>query len=164
MGKLPYIPDKKMYAAVMGACSYIRETGWFNKATEYYADKYDVDVDELRKYIRIAQGRGQKQKNASKPKRKFYYYAIEFSVGGERNGYDYFVEEYAQFEVIKAVNEGNAWQRVFDEHSIDPCSEYGAIPHSGRTEVFESKQDAIKTVRKWKAERDALREKLRQTE
>ena len=23
MGKLPYIRDKKMYAAVMGACSYI---------------------------------------------------------------------------------------------------------------------------------------------
>lgn len=27
MKKLPYIPDKKLYAAVMGACSWIRECG-----------------------------------------------------------------------------------------------------------------------------------------
>lgn len=72
MKKLPYIPDKKMYAAVMGACSYVRDTGYFNKATKYYADKYDVDVDEVRKYVRIAQGNGQKQA----PKRKYKWYVM----------------------------------------------------------------------------------------
>lgn len=30
--KYPYISDKRMYAAVMNACKYIRETGYFNKA------------------------------------------------------------------------------------------------------------------------------------
>ena len=64
-----------MYAAVMGACSWIRESGYFNKATKYYADKYGVDVDELRKYVRTAQGNGQKQA-AKKEKRKYYWFVV----------------------------------------------------------------------------------------
>ena len=75
MKKLPYIPDKKMYAAVMGACSWIRQSGYFNKATQYYADKYGVDVDELRKYVRTAQGNGQKQA-AKREKRVYHWYVI----------------------------------------------------------------------------------------
>ena len=66
MGKLPYIPDKKLYAAVMGACSYVRDTGYFNKATSYYANKYNVDVEEVRRYVRIAQGNGQKKRQREK--------------------------------------------------------------------------------------------------
>lgn len=53
MKKLPYISDKALYAAVMGACSYARDTGHFNKATSYYAEKYDVDVEDVRKYVRF---------------------------------------------------------------------------------------------------------------
>lgn len=60
--KYPFIPDKTMYAAVMGACSYIRETGYFNKAVKYYANKYGVDEDELAKHVRARQGAGQKGK------------------------------------------------------------------------------------------------------
>ena len=38
--KYPYIADKKMYAAVMSACKYIRETGRFNQAVERNAEWY----------------------------------------------------------------------------------------------------------------------------
>ncbi len=71
MGKLPYIKDKPLYAAVMGACSYVRETGYFNKATSYYANKYNVDVEDVRKYVRIAQGNGQRGST-----RKYKWYVI----------------------------------------------------------------------------------------
>lgn len=48
--KYPFIKGgKAMVAAVLGACSYIRETGYFNKAVRYYSEKYDVDPDELEK-------------------------------------------------------------------------------------------------------------------
>ena len=41
--KYPYIKGgKAMVAAVLGACSYIRETGYFNRAVTYYANKYNV--------------------------------------------------------------------------------------------------------------------------
>lgn len=74
MGKLPYIPDKDLYMAVIGACSYIRETGYFNKATEYYARKYGVDADEVKRYVRIAQGNGQREA-AKRQKRVYKWYA-----------------------------------------------------------------------------------------
>lgn len=61
MKKLPYIPNKDMYAAVMGACSMIRETGKFWTAVNYYADKHNVDKEEMIEYIRIAQSNGQRK-------------------------------------------------------------------------------------------------------
>lgn len=75
MKKLPYIPNKNLYAAVMGACSYIRETGYFNKAITYYADKYNVDANEVKKYVRIAQGNGQRIAS-QKANKKFKWYAV----------------------------------------------------------------------------------------
>lgn len=56
MKKLPYIPNKDMYAAVMGACSMIRETGKFWTAVNYYADKHNVDKEEMIEYIRMGDG------------------------------------------------------------------------------------------------------------
>lgn len=121
MRKLPYIPDKDLYAAVMGACSWIRESGYFNKATSYYADKYDVDVEEVRRYVRIAQGRGQKAANA---KRKFKWYAVFFvrdympdydRGSGWRLTEDYKLRDYienAQCKIVKAKNEDSAWHNV----------------------------------------------------
>lgn len=55
MSKYPYIADKQMYAAVMGACKWIRESGYFNKATQYYADKYGLDVGAVRAEVRKRQ-------------------------------------------------------------------------------------------------------------
>lgn len=124
MGKLPYIPDKKMYAAVMGACSYIRETGYFNKATQYYADKYHVDVEQVRKYVRIAQGNGQKQA-AKKAPRKYKWYAV--AVMEDYYYLDYDVGRYFSFEwsekekdenthicIVKATSVKNAKSKIED--------------------------------------------------
>lgn len=76
MSNYPYIADKRMYAAVMGACRWIRKDGYFNKAVRYYADKYGVDEDELAAEIRKRQSAGQKKKNATAPKRKYKYYVV----------------------------------------------------------------------------------------
>ena len=62
MEKYPYIADKRMYAAVMGACRWIRESGYFNKATQFYADKYNLDVDDVRVEVRKRQAAGQRGK------------------------------------------------------------------------------------------------------
>jgi hypothetical protein len=75
--KYPYIEGgKKMVAAVLGACSYIRETGYFNKAVSYYADKYGVDEEELADNIRKRQAAGRKAKAAETGGRKFKYYVV----------------------------------------------------------------------------------------
>lgn len=117
--RYPYISDKKMYAAVMGACSYIRDKGYFNKAVSYYADKYGVDPDELAKEIRKRQGAGQKGKT-----RKYKYYLV---VGWSDEWYsmgDYDIlfsqEEPQKWEnerkkvakIIKATNRKNAEAQV----------------------------------------------------
>lgn len=60
MSKYPHIEGKDMYAAVMGACRWIRESGYFNKATKYYADKYGLDVEDVRAEVRKRQGAGQR--------------------------------------------------------------------------------------------------------
>ena len=74
--KYPYIPDKRMYAAVMGACKYIRDTGYFNKAIRYYADKYDVDAEELASHIRARQSSGQRGKSPSTKGRKYKWFMV----------------------------------------------------------------------------------------
>ena len=56
--KLPYIKDKRLYAAVMTACSMVKESGWLNKACKYAADKYDVRESDVRDYVLIASRRG----------------------------------------------------------------------------------------------------------
>lgn len=71
MAKFPYIADKKMYAAVMGACAYIRDKGWFNKAVSYYSKKYGVDSDDLAAHIRARQSVGQRNKRSQKEHKYF---------------------------------------------------------------------------------------------
>ncbi len=146
MGKLPYIPNKRLYAAVMGACSYIRETGYFNKATSYYADKYNVDVDDVRKYVRIAQSNG--QKNAAK--RKYHWFAVEFSMGNERNGGCYFEPIYAQCAVKKGVTVESVHRSM--SKNDDYIDEYAPCHWFGRTEQFETKEDAENAISRWRSE------------
>lgn len=150
MGKLPYIPDKDTYRAVVGACSYIRETGWFNKATSYYAKKYNVDVDEVRKFVRIAQGNGQKEAAKNSPK-KYKWYAVEYSMGGERNGGAYFESEYACYEVRKGLNEGSVMRTMCKND--EPWNEYAAVHWFGRIKEFSSKDEAEQCVEDWRKEK-----------
>lgn len=149
MAKLPYIPNKKMYAAVMGACSYVRATGYFNKATQYYADKYGVSVDEVRRYVRMAASEGQKEK-AEKSPRKYLYFAIEFSIGSERGGFDYFEKEYAQYTIRKATSPENAKYQLYKNDK--DWSEYAPQHYFGRVAAFRTKEEAERTIEEWKKE------------
>lgn len=69
----PYIADKRLFAAVMGACRYIRETGYFNKAVSYYADKYDLPEEAIAKEVRKRQAAGQRLKKES---RSYKYFVV----------------------------------------------------------------------------------------
>lgn len=152
MAKLPFIPDKRLYAAVMGACSYVRSTGFFNKATEYYANKYDVDVDEVRQYVRLAQSNGQKAKTKSAPKKKYYWFAVEFSMGNERNGCDYFEESQADYDVRKGLT-ADSVRRTMTKYD-DYISEYEPCHWFGRVEKCETREEAEALVKTWKQARD----------
>lgn len=74
--KYPYIADKKLYAAVMGACKWIRESGYFNKAVAYYADKYGVDEERLANEIRKRQAAGQKGKTSANKGKKIKWFIV----------------------------------------------------------------------------------------
>jgi hypothetical protein len=123
MRKLPFIADKDLYAAVMGACSWIRETGYFNKACSYYANKYSVDVDDVKQYVRIAQQNGRKASSKCK-NTKFKYYLVHGHFAGERgtllNCYD---KDSGKWELVKASNKKNAIKQL-SKH--DDFSEFGS--------------------------------------
>ena len=103
---MPYIPDKSMYAAVMGACRYIRATGYFSRAVSYYANLYDVDADELAAHIRARQSVGQKRKNA-KTKRVYKYFVCDRWIHRQHRD-DYNYEHTPNIQVIKAVSREHA--------------------------------------------------------
>lgn len=111
MTKYPYIADKTMYAAVMGACSYIRESGYFNKAVAYYANKYGVDKKELAQHIRARQAAGQKGK-ASSAKGKQYKYFIVWDVIDTAEGSD---SCYQKPKVLKGISEESVIKKYFDD-------------------------------------------------
>lgn len=151
MGKLPYIPDKRLYAAVMGACSWIRESGYFNKATEYYAEKYDVPLDDVQRYVRMAQANGQRKAAKNNKPRKYLWFAVEYSMGNERNGCCYFEPLEAQYCIKKGLS-ARTVQNSLSAHD-DLASEYAPLHWFGRTEGFETKLEAVETVEKWRNER-----------
>ena len=150
MGKLPYIANKKLYSAVMGACSYVRATGYFNKAVRYYANKYDVSEEEVSRYVRIAQGNGQKKATEKTPKRKYYWFAVEYSMGNERNGCDYFNRLLAQYVVAKGMSADTVQNRL-SKHD-DYISEYSPCHWFGRVERFNTKEEAEQRIREWEQE------------
>lgn len=103
--KYPFIPDKRMYAAVMGACSMIRATGHFHRAVEYYADKYGVDESELESHIRERQGAGQKGKKGGKYK---YYIVCKVTNTDAR-----WERSRSNYEIIRALSKENAEKRFW---------------------------------------------------
>lgn len=145
--KLPYISDKKLYAAVMGACSWIRETGYFNKATQYYADEYSVDVEEVRKYVRIAQGNGQKKA----PKRKYKWYVVlyltdwhsSFPDGCEFESWHWNEEQFRTHSAIvtfKATSQKNAEMSLTKNNDLVNGGQYIVIKHCFE---FKAKKQAL---------------------
>lgn len=148
--KYPFIPDKRMYAAVMGACSYIRDTGYFNKAISYYAHKYGVNESELEKHVRARQGAGQKAANKSKPKRVYKWFAVEYSMGNERNGACYFEPLEAQYCVARGIRADTVKDRL-SKHD-DYMSEYSPVHWFGRVEECETEEAAYQRISEWKSQ------------
>lgn len=148
--KYPFIADKKMYAAVMGACQMICDTGWFNKATGYYADKYGVDEEELKKHIRARQVAGKK----ISAKRKYYYFAVEYSMGCERSGTDYFVPECARYTVKRGTSADNVRLSLCARDK--DYNEYADVHWFGRVVPCETLAEATKKVEEWRNEQVAL--------
>ena len=107
MSKYPYIQNKKMYAAVMGACKWIRQDGYFNKAVKYYADKFNVDEKELENHIRARQSAGQKGKKRGNY--KYYRYKGEATLYCREM--DYGVIEFDL--TFKALNKDNAHNQLY---------------------------------------------------
>ena len=144
--KYPYVP-KNYYPAVLQACKYIRDTGWFDKAINYYASRYNLDAEELAKHVRARQAAGQK---ASKTKRKYFYFAVEFSMGNERNGGAYFEKIEAQYKIVKATSARNAEAQL--SKNDDYASEYSPVHWFGRTQAANTKEEAAAIVKMWEAE------------
>ena len=108
MTKYPYIKDKKMYAAVMGACRYIRETGYFNKAVSYYAGKYGLQEEALAAEIRKRQAAGQKNRKTA----QYKYFVIVRRCCCEAN------QEWEEIErsVAKATSKENIEKRCAERN------------------------------------------------
>lgn len=151
--KYPYIPNKKLFAAVMGACSYIRDTGYFNKACEYYADKYGLKVEDVEREVRKRQSVGRKNKYK---KVTYQYYAIEYSIGyGEE---ECFFQKYSNYvaEVKRATCKENAMHQVsnVEDRQIYAYHDWkDVIAYFGRVEEFKTKKEAQECVDKWLEER-----------
>lgn len=151
--KYPYIPNKKLYAAVMCACSYIRETGYFNKACEYAADKYGVDAEDVASEVRKRQSVGRKNKYK---KITYKYYAVEYSIGyGERNNYFQNCSNYVA-TVKRASSAENAMKQITKEEDKDiyaPNEWKERVAYFGRIEEFKTQKEAQECVNRWLKER-----------
>ena len=145
--KYPYIPDKRMYAAVMGACQYIRETGYFNKAVSYYAKRYDVDENELAGHIRARQAAGQKGKHSNNAGKKYKWFIVCKTVWCEADGeitlYDPFViKGLTEETVIRRFSESDWDRTVRDDYGGSYAPVYG---HKVIAE-FESEKEAKRAL------------------
>lgn len=139
--KYPYISGgKNMVAAVLGACQYIRETGYFNKAVSYYSSKYSVDRRELERNIRARQAAGQKGK-----KRKYYWYIVE-----EYNWCDAQIpcacqETFSRLSLRKATSEENAC-KCFGDETGSSWDNYHQEIAVGR---YDTRDEALQDQRLW---------------
>ena len=151
MGKLPYIQDRQLYAAVMGACRYVRETGYFNRAVNYYADKYGVSANDVAKYVRIAQGAGQKQMNTQRPARHYLWFAVEYYDKCYYNP-DLFVEpndslpQY-RYAVKKGISEETVKRRMDLDYRSDMFRTFE------RVKACDNEAQAIILIDTWRNER-----------
>ena len=155
--KYPYIPDKKMFAAVMGACSYIRETGYFNKAVSYYADKYHVDPLELAKHIRARQAAGQKGRISPSKGRKYRWFIVCETVSTDACP----EPTYNNPQIVKGLTPLTV-ERRYSEHDFlrtmrdDYGGNYAPSYHHVVIAGFNSKEEAENMLSHW---RDFLPEK-----
>lgn len=147
--KLPYIYDKKLFLAVMGACSYVKATGWFNKACAYYADKYDVDEDEVCKYVHIA---SIKKGNSGY---KFKYYVVA-KMCSSCEGSDVGIVNY---RIQKAKNKDNAAKEY---KFIDTGSYYNTDYFDDVLYEFETRKEAEEKLAELQEKREKERKERKE--
>ena len=151
MSKYPYIPNKRMFAAVMGACSYIRETGYFNKAVSYYADKYSVDEKELASHIRARQAAGQKGRTSASKGRKYKWFFVCETIFTDADP----VPDYHYPEIVRGLTPQTVERRYSDHDFIRTMREdYGGnyAPSYDHVVIasFNTKEEAEKNLPHWK--------------
>ena len=146
--KYPFIPDKRMYAAVMGACKYIRETGYFNKAVQYNADKFGVDPNELEKEIRKRQSAGQKGKSSKNAGSKQHYFIVVQTVWTDANGYSC-----GSPQILRGVSKETVEKRFVDsDFKRTVRNDYGGSYAPSFDHVvaeFASKNEAEEALPNW---------------
>ena len=149
--KYPFIPDKRMYAAVMGACSYIRKTGYFNRAVSYYADKYDVDADELEKHIRARQAAGQRGKKSPNAGKKYKWFLVCRTSWSDASGSTW----YSEPAIVKGLSCRTVEKRFSDGDFYETMrNDYGGpyAPVVGHVAVaeFPAEADAAGALPNWR--------------
>ena len=151
MSKYPYIPDKKMFAAVMFACKLIRETGYFNKAVEEAAYYYGVDEEELKRHIRERQSAGQKGKAKG---RKYRWFILNKYETTDAHG----LFDYKEYTIVRATNYKNAQSHYVesDWDATKRCDYGGAYSpyffHGviGEHDGYETKSEAVTALEQLK--------------
>ncbi len=128
-----------MYAAVMGACAWIREDGYFNKAVGFYAKKYNVDKEELAKEIRKRQSAGQ----VNKKRGKYTYYIVQKHCSSCEGSSNTIVDT----RIVKALNSTNAIT-FYKNH--DTGSYYDFDYYDVVIEEFDEKKEAEHFVKSYR--------------
>ena len=147
--KYPYIADKRMYAAVMSACKYIQETGYFNKAVSYNAEKYGVDEDELAKEIRKRQSAGQNGKSSKAKGKTYRYFIVVESIFSDASGLSY-----RDPQILRGLSRQTVERRFIDsDWKKTVRSDYGgsyapSYSHSAIAD-FDSKAEAEDALSRW---------------
>ena len=151
MSKYPYIPDKRMFAAVMGACSYIRETGYFNKAVSFYAEKYHVDEKELADHIRARQAAGQKGRASASKGRKFKWFFVCETIATDADP----VPTYNSPQIVRGLTPQTVEHRYTENDFYRTMkADYGGNYAEQYSHVviasFDSKKEAEKYLPSWR--------------
>lgn len=149
--KYPYIKGgKAMVAATLGACSMIRDTGYFNKAVKYYANKYGVDEDELEKNIRARQAAGQKGNHNQNAGKVYKWYLVCETAYCEAD-YEISVRNP---QIVRGVSQKTVQNRFSDydwKRTVknDTGSSYSLIYGHKVIGEFETKAEAEQALPNW---------------
>lgn len=113
----------------MLACKIIREEGAFNKAINSACKYYDVDKDDVIKYVRMRQSHGQKLSNEKSP-RRYFYYAVQ----------TWQKYEYEKYDIVRATSENNASSQVSKYY--DDFYGFSDMYYIGEIKKFNTKKEA----------------------
>lgn len=147
----PAIPDEYR-DAVLEASEAIRFTGCFNRETERVADEYGVDVDELRRLIRIRQGAGQRAAARNKAPIKFKYIVVRKAVTGTGESIKH--DDYLDIE--KGLSKETVQKRIDRlNHTLNAISAVGATYKGEVIAECETRDGAECWIRGWEARKEA---------